>query len=323
MIWHASFVKRAAVAMATKLSDEEIGAIRRAMAYRVKYRVEVGKFGLKSPESESAVAGRTFKKRFHINIMGVHPRNRGGVYPNDSRCKGLGKKIALWGADQEEADHNGVCVEEIPAAEREKHKDLLKNLPTYQEWNVTNSSKCEMLRDCFAGSMVQVATLSHGHLLLILLCWAVGAKWDMRDDEGNPLYCDEQGNLLLSAVAEEDPVLVNLVERGLKMEVLSWRINIEEPDAASAISQALNKGQEAALQTSELTAVAVLNGRVGVELNAAVAAEVAFETVKQKVRKELDTFVDEPEFVEMFQAVFGGLNIYLINYVIMRFIYYS
>ena len=77
------------------------------------------------------------------------------------------------------------------------------------------------------------------------------------------------------------------------------------------------------MQTSELTAVAVLNGRVGVELNAAVAAEVAFETVKQKVRKELDTFVDEPEFVEMFQAVFGGLNIYLINYVIMRFIYYS
>ena len=171
--------------------------------------------------------------------------------------------------------------------------------------------------------MVQVATLSHGHLLLILLCWAVGAKWDMRDDEDNPLYCDEQGNLLLSAVAEKDPVLVNLVEKGLKMEVLSWRINIEEPDAASAISQALNKGQEAALQTSELTAVAVLNGRVGVELNAAVAAEVAFETVKQKVRKELDTFVDEPEFVEMFQAVFGGLNIYLINYVIMRFIYYS
>ena len=43
---------------------------------------------------------------------------------------------------------------------------------------------------------------------------------------------------------------------------------VEQPNVPSLISQALNKGQEAALRTSELTAVVVLSGRTTPEANA-------------------------------------------------------
>ena len=69
------------------------------------------------------------------------------------------------------------------------------------------------------------------------------------------------------------------------------------------ISQALNSGQTVALQTSGLTALVVLTGTVTRELESAVADRVSFETVKEKVRSELDLFVDQPDFMDLFEFV--------------------
>ena len=77
----------------------------------------------------------------------------------------------------------------------------------------------------------------------------------------------------------------------------------EEPTAASLISNALNKSQEAALRTSELTAVAVLTGAVTMQMEGSLSREVDYATIKDKLRNELDTYVDEPEFIELFQTV--------------------
>ena len=69
------------------------------------------------------------------------------------------------------------------------------------------------------------------------------------------------------------------------------------------ISQALNAGHNLALRTSELTALAVLTGAITLELESAVAARVSFETVQARVRQELDMFVDQPDFVDVFEFV--------------------
>jgi hypothetical protein len=111
------------------------------------------------------------------------------------------------------------------------------------------------------------------------------------------------GPLDLAAVAAKDEDLASLFTMGLKMEVLSWKMCKEEPTACSLISQALNSGQNLALQTSELTALAVLTGTVTLELETAVAARVSFETVKEKVRTQLDMFVDQPDFIDLFEFV--------------------
>ena len=51
-------------------------------------------------------------------------------------------------------------------------------------------------------------------------------------------------------------------------------MSVEEPTAASLISQAINSAQNIALRTSELTAVNVLSGAVALALESAVAGEV-------------------------------------------------
>ena len=52
-----------------------------------------------------------------------------------------------------------------------------------------------------------------------------------------------------------------------------------------------------------MTALAVLNGTVGMELQSRLAKEVSFETVKEKVRHELDLWADDPDLIELFDYV--------------------
>ena len=111
------------------------------------------------------------------------------------------------------------------------------------------------------------------------------------------------GRVDKAAVAAADSQLAELFEHGLDMEVLSWKIYKEEPSACSLISQALNSGQSLALHTTELTALAVLTGAVTLQLESAVAEQISFETVKEKVRHELDMYVDQPEFIDLFEFV--------------------
>ena len=111
------------------------------------------------------------------------------------------------------------------------------------------------------------------------------------------------GSFYNAAVAACDADLDRVLRDGLVMEVLSWKMCVEEPTAASLISQALNSAQDMALRTSELTAVNVLSGAVALALESAVAGEVCFETVREKVRVELDIYVDLPGFMDVFEFV--------------------
>ena len=89
----------------------------------------------------------------------------------------------------------------------------------------------------------------------------------------------------------------------LDIDVLSWKLLVEEPTAASLISQALNTAHNSAIRTSELTAVSVLSGVVALALESAVAGEVYFETIREQVRVELDIDVDLPGFIDLLEFV--------------------
>ena len=86
--------------MASAPPAPDIGLVRQAMAYRVKYRI--------SKE----------RKSISLNRMGVHPMNRGGVYPQPDTVRNLGLKLLKTGFSVHEANHEGVCVEEVPFNER-------------------------------------------------------------------------------------------------------------------------------------------------------------------------------------------------------------
>ena len=87
------------------------------------------------------------------------------------------------------------------------------------------------------------------------------------------------------------------------MEVLSWKLTVEEPGGASLISQALNTGSGLALRTTELTALSVLSGECALQRRSRGGDTVVFEEVKAAVRSKLDVFVDEAEFQGLFDFV--------------------
>ena len=263
--------------------EADLGVIRKAMAFRVKYRI---------------VEHGQAKRRINIGAMGVHPKNRGGIYPNEDRVKQLCVSILQVGCDEADANHNGVVLQEIPADEAPK------GYQTILQFNEAQTSCKPDLKSCFNESKsIEFGTLSHSHLILVLRCWLTKAIWGITKDDVLFDFINKSEQLDLSAVAEKDPCFAKVANEGLWMEVLSYKMVLEEPTAASLISNALNKGQEAALRTSELTAVAVLTGAVTMQMEGCLSREVDYATIKDKLRNELDTYVDEPEFIELFQTV--------------------
>ena len=274
----------AAVAAASpKAPEDDMGIIRKAMAFRVKYRVltETGQL----------------KRRLPLRALSVHFENRGGVYPQGDVVKNLGVKLGMKGFSQEEADHQGVCVQEAPNT---AVADSLFH------WNKTRCEGQAALNKCFgADSLVSYGTLSHSHLLLVLLSWLGGAMWELSEDESKKVPWDAKQRLDLEA-AVAVPNLAELYKTcqdGLLMEVLSWKLVQEEPGAASLISQALNTGNQIALRTTELTALSVLSGECALQRRSRGGDTVVFEEVKAAVRSQLDVFVDEAEFQALFDFV--------------------
>ena len=128
----------------------DMGTVRQAMAWRVKYRVvtEAGQI----------------KRRLPLQLLGVHPQNRGGVYPQGDVVKTLGIRLAGLGYNQEEADHQGAAVQEPPDSSLAE---------SYGQYNRRKCLGQPLLESCFGvESNVAFGMLSHNHLLLLLLCWA-------------------------------------------------------------------------------------------------------------------------------------------------------
>ena len=87
------------------------------------------------------------------------------------------------------------------------------------------------------------------------------------------------------------------------MDILSWKLHHEEQRVCALISQSVNSAQSVALRTTELTALSLLSGAVGLDKEARLANAVQFESVKEKVRQELDAYVDQAEFIDLFNFV--------------------
>ena len=160
----------AAVAAEMQPPAMDAGLVRKAMAFRVKYRLD----------------GR--KKQISLSRLGVHPQNRGGMYPQPDVVRNLGLNIITKGFNKSEADHEGVSVEEIPCSERAAHSR--SDGSPYEPYGDYNIRQCDhkYLVECFSQLHdIMYGTLSHSRLLLVLLSWLNGADWKI-DDEPTAAY---------------------------------------------------------------------------------------------------------------------------------------
>ena len=221
------------------------------MALRVKYR---------KLDSE----GKIVRKKIPVQSLGVHQNNRGGVYAAGLRVKNLAIETMEAGFVKEEVDSGSVAVEETPYEFRAQRGNNYVSGLTY---NKVESEKDELLKTCFAQphDEVHYTLLAHNTIMLVCRAWLQKAKWDIPFDPKRSItYCDDKGRLSLAAVAEiaNGKQLVVACEEGFLVEVLSWKMDVEDPKAASIISLALNTGHTLAMRTTELTAVAVLKGEI-------------------------------------------------------------
>ena len=210
----------AAVAAEMQPPAMDAGLVRKAMAFRVKYRLDI-------------------KKRvIALSRLGVHPQNRGGMYPQPDIVRNLGLTIIRKGFNQSEANHEGVSVEEMPYCERAKHSR--SDGSPYEPYADYNIRQCDhpILETCFSViNDIMYGALSHSHLLLVLLSLANGADWKVGDELNLSKLLDPDGSFSNAAVAAYDDDLDRVLRDGLLMEVLSWKMLVEEPTAASLISQ--------------------------------------------------------------------------------------
>ena len=300
-------------AVAASAPDLSEGDIRKAAAFRVKYRVltDAGKL----------------KRRLAIKLLGVNPYNRGGVYPQGDVVKQLGVSLARKGFLQEEADHMGVCVQQPPPEhaidfstrvavdQMDSQARAAVAVTTFSAYNKARCQGQSGLESCFdSEANVLYGLLSHNHLLLVLLCWLGGAVWELNDEEKKLLepVLDSRGGLDLAAAAQTDKFaeLHTTIRDGLLLEVLSWKIMTEEPDACCLISSALNSANALALRTTEITAIKVLTGEIALQMKlSGDSRKIDFLRVKANLRSQLDSIVDEAEFQELFEFVINlGAN---------------
>ena len=77
--------------------------------------------------------------------------------------------------------------------------------------------------------------LSHNHMMLVLKAFLTKALWQLpANEEKGLVYCDAHGKLSISAVADHPNMkqLAETIQEGIEVELLSYKMDIEEPSAA-------------------------------------------------------------------------------------------
>ena len=184
---------------------------------------------------------------------------------------------------------------------------------TASTYNRQASEKDELLQVCFQEPRgnVMYSLLSHNHMALVLLAFIGRAKWDLPKVDIPKMnrtihFCDDEGRLSLSAVAatENGKELMEVVNEGVYCEVLSWKMDVEEPTAASVISAALNKASDVAMRTTEWSALYTLKGGI-IAASRQHGERVAFLSLVDKLHLELDSAASDPDLDKLFDFLVG------------------
>ena len=112
------------------------------------------------------------------------------------------------------------------------------------------------------GIVAIAGTLSHSHLNCAMRNILGGKKGCECPHDHKTCECgscpilDDNGKYSLVKVQSHDDAWARDCHSGLVWEMLSWKMDVEEPEAALVISIALNKRNEAAMKTGHLEIMA-------------------------------------------------------------------
>ena len=199
--------------------------------------------------------------RIPCSQIGAHPANRDGQGPSGHRCLELTDKIIHMGFDTVEADANGVLVEERPGSLCihdanlwfSTVDDLLAGLADHpiSYGTLSHSTLSQLMRNIYAGVVVD-APRTHSVIEDHADTSAVA------EYESLPRIVDASGRLSVSLLQGVDAAFSNAVHGGNLWEILSYRIEEEEPDGCAVIQSALNAKNGTFILVHEMQAISRL-----------------------------------------------------------------
>ena len=155
------------------------------------------------------------------------------------------------------------------------------------------------------GMVATGATLSHSHMNCAMRNILCSKKRCECSQDRKKCQCpsapllDDNGNYCLTKVQSHDKEWARACHSGLEWEKLSWKMDVEEPDAALIISIALNKKNEAAMKTGRLEIMKTLVALC----EPTPDGVVHFDPVRDQLIELYGTAVDHPDFVNAFRLV--------------------
>jgi len=184
------------------------------------------------------------------------------------------------GFDAAEADGGGVCVQEVPqqATIARFNSAVADGDPEFAAMN---------------SEVLPYGTLSHSHLNQILKNLRCEARGRV------PQLCGPDGRFKMSLLQGRDPAFAKAAQEGLLWEVLSYKVQTEEPEGCNIIQAALNSKNGLFLVSHEMQAVLA----VARQSTAVAERGLSMAFVRTAVAATLPSFADDPNFPDLFRFV--------------------
>ena len=243
----------------------QLSLVQQALVYRAKYRVNDRSLRV-SPA--------------HI---GFHPYNRNGQPPSAERCVALLSDILSSGFDPAEADCNGVLVQEKPGE------------TFILDFNAKAVEGNDQLASSVEGLAMTYGSLSHSHLNQVF------KNIMTRLSIPGTKITNQFGQLDMAMLEEVDSAFAKHCRDGLLWDILSHKIQTEEPEALNIIQAACNSKNAIALIPHEMEAI--LNLSRICKASSAVAGSLTFEAAKKQIGLTLPGMSEDPDFIHMFRFV--------------------
>ena len=266
--------------------------MKQMLAYRAKYRKH-------SPDEGYPMISPS--------LIIPHPDNRSGDPVRSLRTMELFSMIAADGCDVFEASAGAVCVEEHPDQEKRHGNARWQSFQhNYEKQIAADPHMAKRVN----GVIAAFASLSHSHFNCLLRNVVTGQKGcECNGKEGggerqckNRALFDEQGRYNVERLEKHDPAWAGLCWRGMRWEVLSYKLDVEEPLGAKIISLALNKRNDAAMATTHTEILTTLVGLCKPSPHG-LDGQVPFEPVRDQMMEWYGAAVDHADFLYAFRLV--------------------
>ena len=207
--------------------------------------------------------------------------------------------------DSREANLSAVAVEDKPV--------VAGNIGYFQDEFAKNVELDPDVAVQDSGIVAIFGSLSHSHLnccMRNILCGKRGCECFFKNEVcacKNAPILDEDGNYSAVELRIYDASWALDCSSGLGWEILSYKMDIEQPDAANIISVTLNKRNEVAMKTGHLEIMSTLASLCTPDPQGIV---LPFELVRDKMLGMYGAAVDNENFAHVFRLVIdaGGAD---------------